>query len=109
MANDQFVLSPATVDDVPGMADVYLTAFGSDAFSSFAFPRDKISDQEMKRWLTERFKKTITEKREVSFFSRYFLDFFFLMHHLNRWNISQVCIRDCHLKVLYKYSVWIDL
>jgi len=68
MANDQFVLLPATVDDVPGMADIYLTAFGSDAFSSFAFPRDKISDQEMKRWLTERFKKTITEKREMHTF-----------------------------------------
>lgn len=75
MANDQFVLSPATVDDVTGMADVYLTAFGSDAFSSFAFPRDKISDQEMRKWLTERFTKTITEKKEVRAFIHPFFNY----------------------------------
>ncbi|KAH7403483.1 acyl-CoA N-acyltransferase [Cadophora sp. MPI-SDFR-AT-0126] len=68
MANDQFVLSPATVEDVPGMADVYLTAFASDAFSSFAFPRSKISDVEMKQWLTVRFTKVITKRPEMHTF-----------------------------------------
>ncbi|KAK0104634.1 hypothetical protein ONS95_004915 [Cadophora gregata] len=68
MANDQFVLSPATVDDVPGMADVYMTAFASDAFSSFAFPREKIGKEETKRWLTMRFTKLIVERREMHTF-----------------------------------------
>ncbi|KAH7330166.1 hypothetical protein BKA65DRAFT_52964 [Rhexocercosporidium sp. MPI-PUGE-AT-0058] len=68
MANDQFVLSPCTVADVPGMIKVYLSAFASDPFSAFTFPRDKISDEEMNRWLTERFTKTLTQKREMHTF-----------------------------------------
>ncbi|KAH6719074.1 hypothetical protein BKA61DRAFT_641252 [Leptodontidium sp. MPI-SDFR-AT-0119] len=68
MANDQFVLSPCTVADVPGMIKVYLGAFASDPFSAFTFPREKISDEEMNRWLTERFTKTLTERREMHTF-----------------------------------------
>ncbi|KAL2067434.1 hypothetical protein VTL71DRAFT_1859 [Oculimacula yallundae] len=64
MATEKFVLSLCTADDIPGMIEVYLSAFDSDPFSGYCFPRDKISDEEINSWLTRRFTKML-EKREM--------------------------------------------
>ncbi|CZT50304.1 uncharacterized protein RSE6_11261 [Rhynchosporium secalis] len=64
MANERYVLSPVTVDDIPGMIEVYLSSFASDAFSAYTFPRDQISEEEMNRWLTRRFTRML-DRREM--------------------------------------------
>ncbi|CZR60970.1 uncharacterized protein PAC_10866 [Phialocephala subalpina] len=62
-----FTLSECTISDVPDIIDVYLAAFSTDYFGQFLFPRHKISDQEMLRWLTSRF-SSLFSKREVHTF-----------------------------------------
>ena len=67
MAPEAFVLSPCTAIDVPALADVYLTAFASNPFNHYTFPRSTIGEEEMYRWLMDRFTKLFL-KREIHVF-----------------------------------------
>jgi hypothetical protein len=57
MPAPNFVLSPCTPADVPGMVEVYLSAFENDYFSQHCLPRDIIPAEEWDRWLNARFLK----------------------------------------------------
>ncbi|KAF4627896.1 hypothetical protein G7Y89_g10253 [Cudoniella acicularis] len=53
--NPNFILSPATTADIPHIIPVYLSAFSTDHFSQYTFPRDLITPSEWVRWLTSRY------------------------------------------------------
>lgn len=55
MPAPNFVLSPCTPEDVPGMVEIYLSAFKDDYFSQYCLPRDAIPAEEWNRWLNARF------------------------------------------------------
>ncbi|TVY85359.1 hypothetical protein LSUE1_G000304 [Lachnellula suecica] len=57
MPAPNFILSPCTPADVPGMVEVYLSAFEKDNFSLYCLPRAAIPAEEWDRWLTARFTK----------------------------------------------------
>ncbi|RDW94577.1 hypothetical protein BP5796_00340 [Coleophoma crateriformis] len=50
-----FIVSPASVDDVPDMVQVYNSAFEHNYFSSFTFPKEKVPQDIKNEWLAEKY------------------------------------------------------
>lgn len=67
MAPETFSLSECTVEDVPGMIQVYNNSFASDYLGSYTFPRSAIGDEEINRWLTARFTNLFSKPETRTF------------------------------------------
>lgn len=61
-----FVLSPCTVDDVEDLIKVQSSAFADDYFGNFTFPKT-IPEDVMVKWLRDRFTKMLS-KPDTRFF-----------------------------------------
>lgn len=67
MAREDFIIALCAPEDIEEMIDVYLGAFKDDYFGSYCFPAATIADDEIRRWLRDRFLRLMLKPESRNF------------------------------------------